>query len=102
MRKNLLQKVFLVTFVLALLFVSANFVATQNSVAQVPFSKAPLGTTSYIEDFTTTTYLDAGATTASGWGDGALTTTRDLTVNYLSTYSTSYIVNDFYKRELGA
>ena len=94
MRKNLLQKVFLVTFVLAILFVSTNFVATQNSVAQVSFSKAPLGTTSYIEDFTTTTYLDAGATTASGWGDGALTTTRDLTVTYLSTYSTSYIVND--------
>ncbi|MHA2406709.1 MAG: hypothetical protein ACXACH_08145, partial [Candidatus Hermodarchaeia archaeon] len=94
MKKNLFQKVFLVSFVLAILFVSTNFVATQNSVAQVPFSKAPLGTTSYSEDFTTTTYLDAGETTASGWGDEALTTTRDLTVTHLSTYSTSYIVND--------
>jgi len=94
MKKKLLQKVFLVSFVLAILFVSTNFVATQNSVAQVTFSKAPLGTTSYSEDFITTTYQDAGETTASGWGDGALTTTRDLTVTYLSTYSTSYVVPD--------
>jgi hypothetical protein len=94
MKKNLLQKAFLVSFVLAILFVSTNFVATQNSVAQASFSKAPLGTTSYSEDFTTTTYLDAGETTASGWGDGALTTTRDLTVTHLSTYPTGWAVND--------
>ena len=94
MKKNLLPKLFLVTFVLAILFVSTNLVATQNSGFQVTFSRAPLGTTAYSEDFTTTTYEDVGQTTADGWGDGILTTDRDLAVTYLGTYSTSYIVND--------
>jgi hypothetical protein len=94
MKKNLLLKLFLASFVLSILFVSTNLVATSNSGFQVTFFRAPLGTTSYSEDFTTTTYEDAVATTADGWGDDALTTDRDLTVSYLGTYSTSYTVSD--------
>jgi hypothetical protein len=43
------------------------------------------GTTSnYTEDFTSVTYLDAGPTTASGWGNGTLTSTRSLSGSQLS------------------
>ncbi|MFX0168228.1 MAG: hypothetical protein ACFE89_02625 [Candidatus Hodarchaeota archaeon] len=85
--------VFLIVFLSFLVF-STNLIPTQISATPIVLTKAPLGTTSYSEDFTTTTYEDAGQTTADGWGDDALTTDRDLTVSYLGSYSTSYIVSD--------
>ncbi|MFX1317839.1 MAG: hypothetical protein ACFE9D_06760 [Promethearchaeota archaeon] len=94
MKKKLLPKLFLVTFALAILFVSSNLAATQNSRFQATFSKAPLGASSYNEYFTSTTYEDVGQTTADGWGDGALSMDRDLTVTHLSTYTTSYVTPD--------
>lgn len=45
------------------------------------------GVSTYTEDFTTTTYR-AGATTAAGWGSGAVTSPRDYTVTQLGNYST--------------
>jgi hypothetical protein len=94
MKKNLVLKLILASFVLSILFVSTTLVATSTSGTQVTFFRAPLGVSSYSEDFTTTTYEDAGQTTADGWGDGVLTRDRDLTVTHLGTYSTSYIVSD--------
>ncbi|MFW9935191.1 MAG: hypothetical protein ACFFDU_06770 [Candidatus Thorarchaeota archaeon] len=38
----------------------------------------------YAENFTSTTYLDAGGTTADGWGNGTLTSTRSISGNQLS------------------
>ncbi len=47
------------------------------------------GSGNYNEDFTTTTYLDGGATTVDGWGTGTLTSARDYTVTSLGFFSTS-------------
>jgi hypothetical protein len=52
-------------------------------------SAAPLsGISTYTEDFTTTTYRDAGATTAQGWGTGIVTSPRTYSVQLLSHFST--------------
>lgn len=46
------------------------------------------GVSSYNEDFSTTTYR-AGATTATGWGTGAVTSPRDYTVTLLDFYNST-------------
>ncbi len=51
------------------------------------------GTTSnYAEDFASTTYLNGGATTADGWGNGTLTSTRSITGGQLNFTATTYPV----------
>jgi hypothetical protein len=47
----------------------------------------------YIEDFTTTTYRD-GSTTATGWGYGALTNTRNFSTLLLDLYPIPYPIVD--------
>jgi hypothetical protein len=50
------------------------------------------GITIYEEDFTTTTDMDAGNTTAVGWGTGAINNARSYGVSFLDFWSTPYPV----------
>ena len=61
--------------------------------AKVPPVQVP-GTGSVSEDFGSTTFLDGGATTASGWGSGSLTNTRNISVTTLGMYITGAICFD--------
>jgi hypothetical protein len=81
----------LLTVVLALTVLS--------SAVSVPATRAlagaavPLpGVSIYNEDFTTTTYRDAGATGAHGWGTGSVTSPRTYSVQLLSHHTTSFPV----------
>ncbi|MFX0079252.1 MAG: hypothetical protein ACFE8O_08435 [Candidatus Hermodarchaeota archaeon] len=50
----------------------------------------PGTTTVYEDDFSTTTYLDGGSTTAEGWGTGALTSPRNYQIQSLDNYTAGY------------
>jgi len=58
--------------------------ATRRSVAGAPLS----GISTFTEDFLTATYRDAGATTATGWGTGTVTSMRSYGVQLLDHFVT--------------
>jgi hypothetical protein len=56
----------------------------RSAVGAMPLS----GTATFTESFSATTYRDAGATTAQGWGTGAVTSPRAYSVQLLDSFST--------------
>ncbi|MHA2313883.1 MAG: Loki-CTERM sorting domain-containing protein [Candidatus Hermodarchaeia archaeon] len=51
------------------------------------------GTTSvYLEDFTGNTFYDGGASTADGWGQGSITSSRIFSITLLDNYTTNFPV----------
>ncbi len=57
------------------------------TVSSIP---VPGTTTLYEDDFSTTTYLDGGPTTAEGWGTGTLTSPRNYQILSLDNYTAGY------------
>jgi hypothetical protein len=52
----------------------------------------PGTTSSYSEDFSTTTFFDGGASTADGWGMGTITSERQYSITLLDNFTTTHPV----------
>ncbi len=87
---RLVLPIFLIT--LLSLTVFANIPPSNYSTISASIS--PLGSGNYAESFATTTYRDAGATTAEGWGTGYITNPHAFTVTQLDYNVTGNPVRD--------
>ncbi len=84
-KKTLLTLWVLTLFSLTMMIVPSTIGGTQTIFRKSDFSIK--STDSYFEDFATSTYKD-GATTATGWGTGAITSDRNFSVELLDFYGT--------------
>ncbi|MFX1474742.1 MAG: hypothetical protein ACFFCO_04585 [Promethearchaeota archaeon] len=86
-REKFVIMLFLVTLLPLTTVVSAPFLGPVTPMTNQAVSTRALAT--FIENFTTTTYQDSGATTAVGWGDGVLSSPRLGSITLLDHYTTS-------------
>ncbi len=89
-----IKKKFIATLLLVGLFsLTTFFVPSFNGMNNNDLNLTAQSTDSYVEDFTTTTYLD-GASSAFGWGTGIVTNNRNFSLEFLDHYYTSSPVVD--------
>ncbi len=74
----------------SLLLISLHIAATSSSSSWITpnVTRAPLGVSNYLEDFTDSSLEDTISSTAHGWGTGAVTNQRQLLISQLDFYST--------------
>jgi hypothetical protein len=90
-----IRRVILTLFLISLFHLNANnmskIISSNENTQEIIF--ATQGYTSFVEDFSNTTYRD-GATTAFGWGTGGVTAARNYSWDWLDLYMTTNPITD--------
>lgn len=87
----------MLVFLCVISFLSLPLLGTNSTTGKAPINKQSFVINSadlYVEDFSTTTFNDAGATSAFGWGTGAISNNRNFTWVGLDYYYTASPVVD--------